>query len=119
VVESLTGKRLPIGAPGFGTNKDSIVGALRGLGWYVTEGEAWDLEDLKYHLRRHRYIIANIASAGYSHWVIVWKIARGRVYLQDPERGEIAIPWPLWVQVNKVPGWEGYSIACTKITNRY
>lgn len=114
-IESITGVKPQIGSPGFGTSTYGMVDAIRGLGYTTTVGTKWDLEDLKYHCDRGRYAICLIHTSGVSHWVVVWKVARGRVYIHDPEKGPRVIPWPLMSQLWSSDGYESLGIAVTRL----
>ncbi len=115
-VEAITGTRPSLGSPGFGTSIWGMIDTFRGLGYAVTHGTHWDLDDLKHQIACGRYVVVLINSSGFSHWVVAYKVARGRVYLHDPERGLRIVPWCTFTQLWSCDGYSSLGIAVAKVS---
>jgi ABC-type bacteriocin/lantibiotic exporter with double-glycine peptidase domain len=79
--------RKPQATPIDGTDPRSLEASLWLAGLSVQAG-SMDVDDLRYHTRRGRPVIALVThSSGVGHYVVVTGVVRGGVYYLDPDGG--------------------------------
>jgi hypothetical protein len=110
--------RHPHATPIDGTDPASMEASLWRSGVAVQAG-AMDVDDLRYHTRRGRPVIALVTEAsGEGHWIVVAGIERGRVWFQCPVQGPMVEPVASfearWIDETGRRGvtWSRWGIAC-------
>lgn len=96
-----------------------LLPQLRLAGLRCQDGEM-DLADLAYHTGRNRPVIVLVRLDGVGHYAVVRGVdARGRVHLQDPERGRVTLGkrafGAAWHDTDNMgTRFLGYGIACER-----
>lgn len=70
-----------------GCDPRTIERFFRKAGYAVIAGEMLATEDLRFHTRLGRPVITPITLDGAGHYVVVYRVSRGTVYVMDPWYG--------------------------------